>query len=104
MWAILGNICERAQGNLWACAWNICEPNTMENIWVIYMGNIYVGFKKFMGLCGYFCEWTSKIKARKFVTQHSSQRNNILGNSGTLFIYKTKMCSIFVVRIINYSL
>ena len=45
MWAILGNICERAQGNLWACAWNICELNNMENIWVIYMGNIYVGLK-----------------------------------------------------------
>ena len=22
-----------------------------------------------MGLCGYFCEWANKIKARKFVPQ-----------------------------------
>ena len=86
MWAILGNICERAQGNLWACAWNICEPNNMENIWVIYMENIYVGLKQFIDLCGYFCEWASKIKVRKYVPQHSSQRNNILGIQG-LFLY-----------------
>ena len=25
MWDIIGNICERAHGNLWACVWSICE-------------------------------------------------------------------------------
>ena len=25
LWAFVWNICERAQGNLWACVWNICE-------------------------------------------------------------------------------
>ena len=25
MWALMGNICERAQGNLWARVWSICE-------------------------------------------------------------------------------
>ena len=46
MWDIMGNICERAQENLWGLnKESLWEPNNMENIWVIYMGNIYVGSK-----------------------------------------------------------
>ena len=64
MWDIMGNICERAQGNLWGIHREyLWEPNNMGNIWVIYMGNIYVGLKQFMGLCGYFYEWANEIKA-----------------------------------------
>ena len=33
----------------------------------IYIRNIYVGSKYFIGLYGYFCEWANEIKARKFV-------------------------------------
>ena len=38
MWPIMGNICERAQGNLWGLyKESLWEPNNMENIWVIFM-------------------------------------------------------------------
>ena len=71
MWDTMGNICKRVQGNLWDLYKEyLWEPNNMENIWVIYMGNIYVGLKQFMGLYGYFCGWANEIKARKFVPQH----------------------------------
>ena len=57
MWDIMSNICERAQGNLWDLYREyLWEPNDMENIWVIYMENIYVYSRLFIGLCEYFCE------------------------------------------------
>ena len=33
MWDIIGNICERAHGNLWAWVWSICKDPI---IWRIY--------------------------------------------------------------------
>ena len=45
MWDIMGNICEKAQGNLWACVWNICEGPITWKIFEWHVGNIYVGLK-----------------------------------------------------------
>ena len=73
MWAIMGNICERVQGNLWVlCMEYLWMPNNMENIWAINMRNIYVSFKIMCGFMWVFCEWTNEIKARKFVPQHKA--------------------------------
>ena len=71
MWDIKGNICERAQDNLWGLygkyLWESKLGNNMKNIWVIcgkYVGNIYVGPKYFMGLYGYFFrKWANEIRA-----------------------------------------
>ena len=42
----MDNICERALCNLWGLYMEyLWKPNNMENIWVIYMENIYVGSK-----------------------------------------------------------
>ena len=79
------------------CKEYLRRPNNMENVWIIYMRNIYVGFiqEKLVGAqyhgeylnnvqeifmwaqnnvwahVGIFCEWANEIKARKFVPQHS---------------------------------
>ena len=71
MWDIMGNICERAQDNLWGLygkyLWESKLGNNMKNIWVIcgkYVGNIYVSPKYFMGLYGYFFrKWANEIRA-----------------------------------------
>ena len=62
----MGNICERAQDNLWGFyekyLWEPKLGNNMKNIWVIcvkYVGNIYVDPKQFMGVYGYFSEWAN---------------------------------------------
>ena len=44
MWDIMGNICERAQGNLWSLY--------RKYLWEIFM-------------------WANEIRARKFVPQHT---------------------------------
>ena len=47
---IMGNICERAQGNLWGLYREyLWEANNMENIWVIY-GEYLYGLKIIYGL------------------------------------------------------
>ena len=43
----------------------------MEKIWVIYMENIYVGFKKFVGSCGYFV--SGLIKSRPKNLYHNTR-------------------------------
>ena len=63
MWDIIGNICERAHGNLLACVRCICEGYYMENIWVIYIWEYLCGFRIMCGLMWVFCEWANKIKA-----------------------------------------
>ena len=54
MWDIMGNICKRAQGNLWGLYMeHLWEPNNMENIWVI-CGEYLCGLKIVYGLVWYF--------------------------------------------------
>ena len=47
------------------------KAHNVENIWVIYKWEYLCGFRIMCGLMWVFCEWTSKIKARKFVPQQS---------------------------------
>ena len=43
----------------------------MKNILVIYMGNIYVVSKYFMGLCEYFYEWANKLMLENLYLNNS---------------------------------
>ena len=65
---MMGNICERAQGNLWGL-YNeyLWEPNNMENIWVIYRKYL-CELKIVYGLVWvFFSEWANEIRTQKFV-------------------------------------
>ena len=77
----MGNICERAQDNLWGLygkyLWEPKLGNNMESIWVIwgkYVGNICVGSKQLWACMSIFSEWTNEIRARKFGPQHLAPR------------------------------
>ena len=59
MWDIMGNICERAQDNLWG-------------LYLKYLWEIFMWAQSSLWACVgiYFCEWANEIRAQKFVPQH----------------------------------
>ena len=58
MWDMMGNICERAQDNLWGLF--------MEYLWEIFM---WVQSSLWACVGIYFCELANEIRAQKFVPQ-----------------------------------
>ena len=65
MWDIIGNFCERAQGNLWGLyegyLWEL-----LGNMWGIFM---WVQNNLWTCVGIYFCEWANEVRTRKFVPQ-----------------------------------
>ena len=66
----MGNICERAQGNLWSFIQEIFvgaqyHREYLSNVWEIFMwaqNNLWA-------CVGIFWEWANEIRAQKFVLQ-----------------------------------
>ena len=101
MWDIMGNICKRAQGNLWGLYMeHLWEPNNMENIWVI-CGEYLCGLKIVYGLVWYFLvSGLMKLGRKNLYLNNESSITKININTNLLFVEitltTTIICKIFV--------